>query len=75
VTFARAAGAIESSSGVRVLPDRVATSWPAERLLPSIGSRQPAGALDDALRDIGNRYGAGTADFVAVQLEYPRRER
>ena len=32
----------------------------------------PALALDETLRAIGARYGSRTADFVAMQLEYPR---
>lgn len=72
VTFAGAAGALKTRNGIRILPDQVAASWPAERLLPAIGGRQPAQALDDALRVIASRYGTGTADVVAMQLEYPR---
>ena len=72
VTFARAAGAQQSRNGLRILPDEVAASWPAERLLPSVGDRKPAQALDDALQGIAARYGTRTTDFVAMQLEYPR---
>jgi len=72
VMFAGAADAVESRNGLRILPDRVATSWPAERLLPTVGDRQPARALDDVLEGIAARYGTRTADFVALQLEYPR---
>jgi transcriptional regulator GlxA family with amidase domain len=71
-TFASSAEAVVTRSGLRVLPDRVATSWPAERLLPAIGDRPPARALDEALQGIEGRYGRRTADAVAVQLEYPR---
>jgi hypothetical protein len=46
--------------------------WPAERLLPAIGEVQPANALDQALLGIEARYRTRTADFVAMQLEYPR---
>ena len=53
------------------MPDRVAADWPAEQSLPATTDR-PAQALDDALRGIEARYGARTADFVAMQLEYPR---
>ncbi|MEH2522312.1 MULTISPECIES: DJ-1/PfpI family protein [unclassified Bradyrhizobium] len=72
VTFARAAGAQQTRNGMRILPDQVATSWPAERLLPSVGDRRPAEALDNALEEIAARYGTHTTDFVAMQLEYPR---
>ena len=73
VTFASAAGAQQSRNGIRIYPDQVAASWPAERLLPSVGNRKPAEALDDALSEITARYGMRTTDFVAMQLEYPRR--
>jgi hypothetical protein len=73
VTFARAAGAVQSRNGIRLLPDAIATDWPADRLLPEIGNRKPADALDDVLRSITARYGARTTEFVAMQLEYPRK--
>jgi len=72
VTFAGASGAVQTLGGIRVLPDQVVADWPAEQLLPRIGSQPPAKALDDALRDIAGRYGMRTADVVAMQLEYPR---
>jgi putative intracellular protease/amidase len=72
VTFASTAGALQSRNGMRILPDEVATSWPAARRLPSVGDRKPAEALDDALQGIAARYGTRTTDFVAMQLEYPR---
>ena len=73
VTFASAAGAQQSRNGIRIYPDQVAASWPAERLLPPVGNRKPAEALDNALNGITARYGTRTTDFVAMQLEYPRR--
>jgi len=72
VTFAGAAGAQETRNGLRIVPDQVATSWPAEHLIPAIEDRQPAKALDQALDGIAARYGMRTADVVAMQLEYPR---
>lgn len=70
VTFAGSADALETRNGMRVLPDRIATTWPAEHRLPPIGDRRPAEALDQALRAIADRYGTRTAEFVAMQLEY-----
>jgi transcriptional regulator GlxA family with amidase domain len=72
VTFAGTADAQRSRNGIRILPDQVVANWPAERLLPSVGDRKPAEALDDTLRSITARYGSRTTDFVAMQLEYPR---
>jgi putative intracellular protease/amidase len=73
VTFAGTADAQPSRNGIRILPDQVVANWPAERLLPSVGDSKPAEVLDDTLRAMTTRYGARTTDFVAMQLEYPRR--
>ena len=72
VTFAGTAGPQQTRNGLGVFPQQVAANWPAERLLPAIGELQPAKALDSALHGIEARYGTRTADFVAMQLEYPR---
>ncbi len=72
VTFSRTDGAQQSRNGIRIVPDQVAASWPAERLIPAIEDRRPASVLDDALAGIAVRYGMPTADVVAMQLEYPR---
>jgi putative intracellular protease/amidase len=72
VTFARTEDPLETRSHIRIIPDKVATSWSAEHLLPAIGSQRPAEALDRALQGIAARYGVPTADLVAMQLEYPR---
>ena len=74
VTFSRTGGAQRRRNGIRIVPDQIAASWPGERLLPAIGDRQPARALDEALDGIATRYGMRTADFVAMQLEYPRTD-
>ncbi|TIN27307.1 MAG: hypothetical protein E5Y31_13735 [Mesorhizobium sp.] len=71
-TFANSADALETRSGIRILPDQAAADWPAGRLLAPTGDMPPAKALDETLRAIAARYGARTADFVAMQLEYPR---
>ncbi|ERF85936.1 hypothetical protein JQ559_03540 [Bradyrhizobium viridifuturi] len=70
-TFSATGGAVTSRSGLRIYPQTVATSWPAGRLLPAVGTT-PAHALDQTLAGIEARDGSGTADLVAVQLEYPR---
>ncbi|MCW5657145.1 MAG: DJ-1/PfpI family protein [Burkholderiaceae bacterium] len=73
VTFAGTPDARTTRNGIRIVPDRVAASWPANRLLPAIGDRPPAVALEQALRGIDARHGSRTGDLVAMQLEYPRR--
>jgi hypothetical protein len=65
---------VRSRHGIFIVPDRVAESWPADRLLPAIGDRPAAVALDEALNAIARRYGQRTSDLVAMLLEYPRDE-
>jgi putative intracellular protease/amidase len=72
VTFAATQAAVSSRGGIGVRPDQASGAWPAERLVRPAGERPPAQALDDTLAAITTRYGARTADFVAMQLEYPR---
>jgi transcriptional regulator GlxA family with amidase domain len=73
VTFSSSDSALESRNGIQIVPDRVTSRWPADLRLPAIANRQPARALDEALDAIHARYGARTAYFVAMQLEYPSR--
>jgi len=56
VTFAGTAGARQTRNGIRILPDQVATGWPADRLVPAIAGRPPAEALDQALHEIAAGY-------------------
>jgi transcriptional regulator GlxA family with amidase domain len=72
LTFSRTDNAVPTRNGIRVIPDRTVAAWPAERLLPAVVNQQPAKALDEALLGIAVRYGTRTADFVAMQLEYPQ---
>jgi transcriptional regulator GlxA family with amidase domain len=72
VTFAAGAQPVESRNGLRILPDRVATSWPDAQQFAALVERPPAQALDATLRAIAARYGGATADVVTMQLEYPR---
>lgn len=72
VTVAPGPGVVESRSGVRLVPDRVGASDAEGQRLPAAASRPPAAALSGALADIERRYGAATADVVAMQLELPR---
>jgi len=72
VTFSRTDGAQQTRNGLRIVPDHVTASWPAENLLRAVGEQQPARALDEALQGITARYGMPTADFVAMQFEYAR---
>ena len=73
LTFARSADAVQTLNGLRILPDQVEPDKSGHESLRPIGNRKPVVALDDALRTISDRYGARTADFVAMQLEYPAR--
>lgn len=72
LTFAATPEAQTSRGGLRILPDKIAADWPARQTLPAAVDLPPARALDQTLHAIEARYGPRTADFVAMQLEYPR---
>ena len=72
LTFAVTAAAQTSRSGLLILPDEVVADWPAKQVPPAAAHLPPARALDQTLHAIDARYGSRTADFVAMQLEYPR---
>lgn len=69
-TFADTPDGVDSLGGIRVIPDAVATSWPAERALPAV-DRRPSETLEVSLRGIATRHGRATARVVQMQLEYP----
>lgn len=64
---------IKTQSGLRLIPDRTATIWPDERRISEAVRLKPVEALGETLAHIAERYGDDTADFVAMQLEYPER--
>jgi putative intracellular protease/amidase len=71
-TFSGSAEAVVTQNGARILPDRVATSWPEERLIP-VGELPPVQVFDGTLQAIEERYGTYTAYVVAMQHEYPKK--
>lgn len=71
-SFAASADAIETRSGLRLIPDSLAHDWPETRRILPLPAERPANALDRTLDSIAARYGGATADVVAMQLEYPR---
>jgi putative intracellular protease/amidase len=73
VSFAASPAPVAGRGGLRIVPDEVVPQWPAERRLPAMAGCRPAEVLDRTLHAIAARYGAGTADVVAMQLEYPWR--
>lgn len=72
VTAYAPSGTVETRNGIRLIPDRQGTDGPEARRVPIFPESPPAEALDRTLAAIAARYGAGTADAVAMQLEYPR---
>ena len=71
VTFAESSEAIETRSGLRIVPDKVGES-PTEDVVDAFANEPPAKALDATLSNIESRYGPRTRYVVAMQLEYPR---
>ncbi|MGB3069050.1 MAG: DJ-1/PfpI family protein [Ottowia sp.] len=70
-TFAHSSDAVKSRHGVRIIPDRSGTNWPADQRVPFTALQKPADALDQTLSAVTARYGERTANVVAMQLEYP----
>jgi hypothetical protein len=66
---------VATRRGLAIVPDLAATDPAAnavDRVLTPRSDLPPAQALDATLADIEQWYGRRTADFVALQLEYPR---
>ena len=60
-----------SAAGILILPEpRRASAARVQRL--ALDGGPPAGMRDRILAEIARRYGEATADFVRLQLEYPR---
>lgn len=72
VTFAESSDAVETRSGVRIVPDESGVSRESIETLAAPAGQEPVDALIDALLAIQRRYGPRTAALVAMQLEYPR---
>lgn len=64
---------VRSRRGLTIVSQRDAAKDKADYVLSPPSARAPARTLDAALAGIAERYGGKTADFVALQLEYPRK--
>ena len=73
VPFADTSQAVETRNKVRVIPEAASADWPSAEPLAAFTGQRPAQALDQTLQAIAGRYGARTANVVALQLEYPWR--
>ncbi|MFA7416689.1 MAG: DJ-1/PfpI family protein [Rhizobium sp.] len=71
-SYAGSSGAVMTMNGVRVVPDGAHANWPEDRRVSTFPDRKPAEALDLTLDAIAARFGVGTTEGVAMQLEYPR---
>jgi transcriptional regulator GlxA family with amidase domain len=75
VSLAAGPEPVATRRGLAIVPDLAATDPAAnavDRVLTPRSDLPPAQALDATLADIEQWYGRRTADFVALQLEYPR---
>ncbi|MHB0952914.1 MAG: DJ-1/PfpI family protein [Allorhizobium sp.] len=71
-SYAGSPGAVMTMNGVRVVPDGADANWTEDRRVQTFPDCKPAEALDLTLDAIAARFGVGTTDVVAMQLEYPR---
>jgi putative intracellular protease/amidase len=69
-TLAATPGTVETRNGLRIIPDRLTTTSHASDPPAAAGELPALNALHRALEDIANRYGRGTAEVVAMQLEH-----
>lgn len=60
--------AVVSKGGLKILPARTVAASPVAWKVAD----KPLPTLDQTLARIGQRYGDATADFVRLQLEYPK---
>jgi transcriptional regulator GlxA family with amidase domain len=74
-TVAATKAPLRTRRGLVIVPDRSAAEAAAEhiRMLPAPDAQAPLQALDRALLGIATDYGRATADWVALQMEYPTR--
>jgi putative intracellular protease/amidase len=70
-TVAASKEAVKTRRGLSIVPDRVAGIDAPGRTLAPIGTTHPLHALDESLRGIASDYGERTAQWVALQMEYP----
>jgi putative intracellular protease/amidase len=70
-TVAASKDAVKTRRGLSIVPDRVAGVDAPRRTLPPTDSTRPLQALDESLRGIASDYGQRTAQWVALQMEYP----
>jgi hypothetical protein len=57
---------------MHIIPEEPPSQWEGKHRLSIPADTPPARVLDSALQAIGKRYGTSTANFVAMQLEYPK---
>jgi transcriptional regulator GlxA family with amidase domain len=69
VTYAADRTALESKSGLKLVPDEARKGWAAETQLEPIWERPPPLALEGALAEVAKRYGKKSRAVVATQLE------
>jgi len=75
VAVAEVPGTIRTKRGLELIPDYVGDAPMIDHVAPMPAGIQPVRALDLVLDQIESRYGEDVATFVALQLEYPMRNR
>lgn len=65
---------VVSGNGMPLLADQTGNQQDNDSALPAVDMAHPADTLKQTLEAIAARYGAPTAQVVAMQLEYPWRK-
>jgi len=71
LSVAETNGTVRTRNGLVLVPDRVGARHAPSRMLTAQDGLLPGQVLDQSLCDISALYGRATANFVALQLEYP----
>jgi putative intracellular protease/amidase len=64
--------AVRTRRGLALMPDRIVGKDKLPRRMQTLTAESPLQSLDHALAGIEGMFGARTARFVALQMEYPR---
>jgi putative intracellular protease/amidase len=73
--IAETVGSLQTKRGLTLIPEYVGETTEMDYFAPLSRTTRPIHALDAVLDDIGVRYGANVASFVALQLEYSPSEK
>jgi putative intracellular protease/amidase len=73
LTVASSPGPIKTKRGLTLVPDREPGSALPATMVPELGYKKPAHALDASLDKIAELWGKEVSELAALSMEYPRQ--